>query len=83
MIMTAEDQVKISGLSKSFIIQGEVQTIDSDICHSINQLKLKGQELAEARRIEKNMKTTIEMLQNCLPVLRAYIKLQQQMKEKR
>jgi hypothetical protein len=66
-----------------FIVQGEVQTIDSDICHSVTQLKLKGQELADARRIERNMKTTIEMLQSCLPVLRAYIKLQQQMKEKR
>ena len=29
------------------------------------------------------MKTTIELLQQCLPVIRAYIKLQQQMKEKR
>lgn len=67
----------------SFIHQGEVQTIDSDICRSVTQLKLKGQELADARRIERNMKTTIEMLQSCLPVLRAYIKLQQQMKEKR
>lgn len=64
-------------------MQTEVQAIDSDICQSINQLKLKGKELAESRRIEKNMKTTIDMLQSCMPVLRAYIKLQQQMKEKR
>jgi len=64
-------------------LQGEVQTIDTEICQSIKQLQVKGKELASARRVENNMKTTIELLQQCLPVIRAYIKLQQQMKEKR
>nr|CAG4650760.1 EOG090X01NK [Simocephalus serrulatus]SVE94087.1 EOG090X01NK [Simocephalus serrulatus] len=80
-IESIRDLLELKGLANR--IHGEVQTIDSEICQSISQLKLKGQELAEARRIERNMKTTIEMLQSCLPVLRAYIKLQQQMKEKR
>ncbi|KAI9553349.1 hypothetical protein GHT06_021247 [Daphnia sinensis] len=80
-IESIRDLLELKGLANR--IHGEVQAIDSDICHSVTQLKLKGQELADARRIERNMKTTIEMLQSCLPVLRAYIKLQQQMKEKR
>nr|SVE85342.1 EOG090X01NK [Daphnia pulicaria] len=80
-IESIRDLLELKGLANR--IHGEVQTIDSDICRSVTQLKLKGQELADARRIERNMKTTIEMLQSCLPVLRAYIKLQHQMKEKR
>lgn len=60
-----------------------MQTIDTEMCQSIKQLQVRGKEVADARRVETNMKTSIELLQQCLPVIRAYIKLQQQMKEKR
>ena len=60
-----------------------MSSIDSEICQSVKHLKLKGEELVAARKIEKNISTSLELLQQCLPVLRAYIKLQQQMNEKR
>lgn len=80
-IESIRDLLELKGLANK--IHGEVQTIDTEICQSIKQLQVKGKELASARRVENNMKTTIELLQQCLPVIRAYIKLQQQMKEKR
>nr|CAG4644587.1 EOG090X01NK [Leptodora kindtii] len=46
-------------------------------------MSLKGGELIKARKVERNMSLTLELLQQCLPVLRAYIKLQQQMSGKR
>nr|CAG4646059.1 EOG090X01NK [Macrothrix elegans] len=80
-IESIRDLLELKGLANK--IHGEVVAIDGEICKSVSQLKMKGQELTEARRVQKNINTSIEMLQHCLPVLRAYIKLQQQMKEKR
>ena len=69
--------------NKIFSFQGEVAAIDGEINKSVKQLKVVGAELVTARKMEKNMSTSLELLQQCLPVLRAYIKLQQQMNEKR
>ena len=43
----------------------------------------RGQDLVKARRVEKNIATTIESLSMCLPVLQTLSKLSKQMKEKR
>jgi len=80
-IESIKDLLELKGLANK--INEEVLVIDNEICQSINQLKSKGEELAEEKRIENNMTTTLELLQQCLPVIKTYIKLKQQMEAKR
>ena len=50
---------------------------------SAEKVVSRGQDLVRARRVEKNIATTIESLSMCLPVLQTLSKLSKQMKEKR
>ena len=50
---------------------------------SAEKVASRGQDLVRARRVEKNIATTIESLSMCLPVLQTLSKLSKQMKEKR
>lgn len=80
-IESIKDLLELKGLANK--IHGEVLLIDQEICQSINQLKLKGEELAAAKRTENNITMTLELLQQCLPVIRTFMKLKQQMEAKR
>jgi hypothetical protein len=54
-----------------------------DLHESAAKVVARGQDLVRARRVEKNIATTIESLSMCLPVLQTLSKLSKQMKEKR
>ena len=54
-----------------------------ELHESASKVVSRGQDLVKARRVEKNIATTIESLSMCLPVLQTLSKLSKQMKEKR
>ena len=64
-------------------LNSDVVAIDKDMRESSTKVASKGQDLVQARRVEKNIAATIESLALCLPVLQTFSKLSKQMKEKR
>lgn len=66
-----------------YFLQSEVVDLNDALQSSASNVLNKGEDLVEARRVEKNIQVSIEKLTQCLPVFSTYAKLQKQMKDKR
>ncbi|KAI5706490.1 hypothetical protein M8J76_006185 [Diaphorina citri] len=64
-------------------LKSEVVDLNDALQSSASNVLNKGEDLVEARRVEKNIQVSIEKLTQCLPVFSTYAKLQKQMKDKR
>ncbi|KPM03414.1 Exocyst complex subunit Sec15-like protein [Sarcoptes scabiei] len=64
-------------------LKSEILQINQELSTSIDNIQRKADELIKYRRILCNTKTAIEFLQECLPMLETFSKLNQQMDEKK
>nr|CAG4640652.1 EOG090X01NK [Eulimnadia texana] len=80
-IESIRDLLELKGLAQK--LHTKVATVDEELRDSVKNLSVKAEELAKARQAESNINATIDSLQQCLPIFKAYLMLQQQMNEKR
>ncbi|KAG9510590.1 Cyclin-dependent kinase 2, partial [Fragariocoptes setiger] len=64
-------------------LKREAQAINAELMKSTELLQRKSEELIRSRRVLVHSKASINLLQKCLPVLKQYLKLNAQLKDKR
>ncbi|KAH7639000.1 exocyst complex subunit sec15-like protein [Dermatophagoides farinae] len=64
-------------------LKSEINQINHELLKSSENIQRKADELIKYRRVLCNTKTAIEYLQECLPMLETFSKLDQQMNEKK
>lgn len=64
-------------------LKTEIIQINQELLKSTENIERKAEELIKYRRVLCNTKTAIECLQECLPMLESFSKLNQQMQEKK
>lgn len=68
---------------KAESLKRETMDINFELMRSTDIIQRKAEDLIKSRRILVNSRASIELLQNCLPVLNQYSKLNTQLKEQR